>query len=82
MDSAGFRIPQLPRQPPYSVVKKEINRELDSTKTYPAPDNRYQDYAAVMDDGNFITDYRPACVTRAPPGQQFAVKQWKNLVQI
>jgi len=76
MDSAGFRIPQLPKQPAYSTVKKETDRELAATKTYPAPDNRYQDYAAISDDGNFITDYRPSCVTRAPPGQQFAVKQW------
>jgi len=76
MDSAGFRIPQLPKQPKYQTVKKETDREINSTKTYPAPDNRYQDYAAISEDGNFITDYRQACVTRAPPGQQFAVKQW------
>ena len=29
-----------------------------------------------MADGRLVTDYRQACVTRAPPGLQFATKQW------
>ena len=29
-----------------------------------------------MSDGRLVTDYRDKCVTRAPPGTQFAVKSW------
>jgi hypothetical protein len=29
-----------------------------------------------MADGRLVTDYRDKCVTRAPPGTQFAVKEW------
>jgi hypothetical protein len=78
MDNKGFRLPQYPKQPSSSFVKQEANREIDAQalKTYPAPDNRYNAYAAVMEDANFITDYRQSCVTRAPPGSQYAVKQW------
>ena len=76
MDSEGYRTPQLPKQPAYWTIQKEVKRELATQNSIPAPDNRYVDYAAITQDGNFITDYRPSCVTRAPPGQQFAVKQW------
>jgi len=76
MDNQGFRLPQYPKQPSQSFVKHEATREINAQKTYPAPDNRYNAYAAKTEDANFITDYRPICVTRAPPGSQFAVKQW------
>lgn len=76
MDSHGFRLPQYPAQPPASVVKKETDRELNAMKTIPAPDSRYEAYAAPLEDGRLVTDYRPSCATRAPPGTQFAVKQW------
>ena len=76
MDSLGFRLPQYPSQPAYSVVKQETTREINATKTIPAHDNRYEAYAAPLEDGRLVTDYRQACVTRAPPGTQFAVKQW------
>ena len=79
MDSQGFRLPQYPtKQPSNRSVKQEAHREIDAQalKTYPAPDNRYKAYAAIMEDANYITDYRQSCVTRAPPGSQYAVKQW------
>jgi len=78
MDNQGFRIPQYPVQPSNSFVKKEGKREVNAQaqKTQPAPDNRYNAYAAMMEDAHYITDYRPNCVSRAPPGSQFAVKQW------
>lgn len=79
MDSQGFRLPQ-PWDNPYhktqSQIRQETDREIQATKTVPAPNNRYPAYAAQMDDGRLVTDYRPSCVSRAPPGAQFGVKQW------
>jgi hypothetical protein len=57
-------------------VKQETQREIDATKTCAAPDSRFRAYAAPLADGRLVTDYRQACVTRAPPGENFAVKQW------
>jgi len=79
MDSKGFRvrgIPNLNAQPTAWFVQNETTREVNATKTTPAPDSRYWAYAAMMADGRLVTDYRQACVTRAPPGAQFATKQW------
>jgi hypothetical protein len=79
MDSKGFRIrgePDLVHQPGQTIVNQEVWREVDATKTVPAPDSRFRGYAAPLSDGRLVTDYRDKCVTRAPPGTQFAVKQW------
>jgi len=79
MDSKGFRIndySQVIHQPSWSQISQETSRETEATKTIPAPSSRYSAYAAPMEDGRLVTDYRQACVTRAPPGTQFAVKQW------
>lgn len=79
MDSKGFRIrgePDLVVQPTRSVVQQESNREQDSMKTVAAVDNRFRAYAGPMADGRLVTDYRDKCLTRAPPGTQFAVKQF------
>jgi hypothetical protein len=79
MDRKGFIVRSKPDfivNPPKTIVQQEVQREIDSEKTTPAPDARYNAYAAPMEDGRLLTDYRQACVTRAPPGTQFAVKQW------
>jgi hypothetical protein len=79
MDKKGFLIrsePDLIVQPNQTIVQQEVKREINSEKTDPGVDPRYRAYAAMMEDGRLVTDYRPACVTRAPPGTQFAVKQW------
>lgn len=79
MDSKGFRLnehSQIIHQPSTKKIRNETIREIDATKTDSRSDNRYWAYAAMMEDGRHITDYRQACVTRASPGQQFAVKQW------
>lgn len=79
MDRKGFRIasePDLVIQPPRNEVKQETMREIEATKTTPVHDSRFRGYAAPMEDGRLITDYRQRCVTRAPPGTQFAVKEW------
>jgi hypothetical protein len=79
MDGKGFRLksePELVVQPSRTIVNQETMREIEATKTVPAPDNRFRAYAAPMSDGRLVTDYRDKCVTRAPPGTQFAVKGW------
>lgn len=79
MDSKGFRIkgePDVVVQPSWRRVQQETTREINATKTCSAPDNRFRAYAAPLADGRLVTDYRQACVTRAPPGEQFAVKSW------
>ncbi len=79
MDSKGFRVkgePDLLVQPSWRRTKQETTREFEATKTCAAPDARYNAYAAPLEDGRLVTDYRQKCVTRAPPGQQFATKQW------
>lgn len=79
MDRKGFRLasePDLVRQPPRTIVNQETIREFEATKTEPAPDSRFSAYAAPLSDGRFVTDYRQSCVSRAPPGTQFAVKSW------
>jgi hypothetical protein len=48
----------------------------DFPKMMPTPDSRYPDYAAPMEDGRLVTDYRPNCSTRAPYGHQNATKNW------
>jgi len=79
MDRKGFRLvsqPDLIVHPSATIVNQETTRECNASKTVAAPDPRYPAYAGMMEDGNFITDYRQACIGRAPPGTQFAVKQW------
>jgi hypothetical protein len=79
MDQNGFRLndhAEIIHQPSSKTIKQETTRESEATKTIPAPDSRYSAYAGIMQDGRLVTDYRQACVTRAPPGTQFAVKQW------
>lgn len=79
MDRQGFRLkgePDVVRQPSRYRVKQETQREINATKTCAAPDNRFRGYAALLEDGRLLTDYRQSCVTRAPPGEQFAVKNW------
>lgn len=79
MDSKGFRLndhANIIHTPSNWQLKQEVTREIDASKTVPTPDSRYNSYAAPMEDGRLVTDYRPACVSRAPPGSQLAVKQW------
>jgi hypothetical protein len=79
MDRQGFRLasePNLVPQASKQFVRQETTREFESTKTISAPDARFTAYAAPMSDGRLVTDYRDKCVTRAPPGSQYAVKNW------
>jgi hypothetical protein len=79
MDSKGFRLNEHAEaifQPSWRQVKQETTRETEATKTIPVSDSRYLAYSAPMEDGRHVTDYRQACVTRSPPGTQYAVKEW------
>jgi hypothetical protein len=79
MDRKGFLLrsqPDLIVHPPQTIVNQEVRREINAGKTEPAPDSRFGAYAAPMEDGRLLTDYRQTCVGRAPPGTQYAVKQW------
>lgn len=44
--------------------------------TEPAEDARYPAYAAQMQDGRLVTDYRNHCSRNIPPGAQFSTKKW------
>ena len=44
--------------------------------TEPAPDNRYPAFAAQMQDGRLVTDYRNHCSRNVPAGAQFTTKKW------
>jgi hypothetical protein len=79
MDRKGFLLrsqPDLIFHPSPTIVNQETTREINATKTVPPTNSRYPGYAGIMEDGHFITDYRQACVGRAPPGTQYSVKEW------
>ena len=43
---------------------------------FPAPDSRYPAFAAAINDGRLVTDYRPQCSKNIRTGQQFYTKKW------
>lgn len=79
MDINGFREPQSPwffTQPPTMLVD---TRNLQQTpelqkKTLPTQDNRYPGWAAPMNDGRLVTDYRSRCEVNIPTGSQYATR--------
>jgi len=42
----------------------------------PAIDNRYPAFAAQMQDGRLVTDYRNHCSRNIPAGAQYTTKKW------
>jgi hypothetical protein len=42
----------------------------------PAPDSRFSGWAAPLEDGRLVTDYRAHCERNIPAGKQFATHQW------
>lgn len=80
MDSQFFRVAT---QPNYYhglssyQAEKIANRTTVSTRnTQPSMDSRFPGWAAPMEDGRLVTDYRPHCNTNIPAGKQFATKEW------
>lgn len=81
MDVNGFREAQSPffyNQPPTYLVEVTTARvALPPQKTTLAtPDSRFPGYAAPMNDGRIVTDYRSHCETSIPSHQSYAVRHW------
>jgi hypothetical protein len=80
MDVNGFREPQSPwffTQPPEYLVETRVKSvEAPLKTTSPTQDTIYPGWAANMQDGRLITDYRPNCSKNIPTGQQYATKLW------
>lgn len=80
MDSQFFRVATHPNY--YHGLsshqaEKMANRTTVSTRnTQPSTDSRFPGWAAPMEDGRLVTDYRPHCNQNIPAGQQFATKEW------
>ena len=79
MDLNGFNkltFPNFFAMPPLGIPYKQAKRMEVQPTMEPARDSRYPAYAGVMEDGHFVTDYRPHCNYNLPPGTQFTTKQW------
>ncbi len=80
MDSQFFRIPTQPNYyfgiSPYEAERTAYKTAVSQRNTFPTPDSRFPGYAAPMDDGRLVTDYRPHCNENVPAGVQFPVKEW------
>ena len=79
MDINGFRTPQSPwffTQPPTTLVdiRNSERTPEKQTKSLPTQDNRYPGWAAPMNDGRLVTDYRSRCELKVPAGSQFATR--------
>jgi len=81
MDLDGFRKPQSPWffQQPATYIVDVRNTALVThtpTNTLPTQDTRYPGWAARMDDGRLVTDYRSKCQLNIPTGMQYASRQF------
>jgi hypothetical protein len=88
MDSQFFRIPTQPNYyfgiSPYEAERTAYKTAVSQKNTFPSPDSRFPGWAAPMEDGRLVTDYRPHCNENVPAGVQFPVKEWitKNAEEI
>ena len=73
MDRQFFRKQTTPNLvPPVSqtVTQKAVDRvEAETKMTFPIADQRYPQYASVMEDGRLVTDYRPRCAANTAPSE-------------
>lgn len=80
MDLKGFREAQSPwffSQPPTRLVEINLqNKTAPRKDTQPTPDARFSGWAAPMEDGRLVTDYRSKCEVNFPTGTQFATRQF------
>jgi hypothetical protein len=76
MDRNNFRKISNPNF--YANYKNEnVNLQKFNMKTMEnAPDNRYEEWPAVMSDGRLATDYTNHCSKNIPAGKQFPTKVW------
>ncbi len=88
MDSQFFRIPTQPNYyfgiSPYEAQRTAYKTAVSQRNTFPTQDSRFPGWAAPMEDGRLVTDYRPHCNENVPAGVQFPVKEWitKNADEI
>lgn len=78
MDLNGFNkltFPNFFAMPPLGIPYKQAKR-VNEPPMEAARDSRYPAYAGVMEDGHFVTDYRPHCSYNVPPGTQYSTKLW------
>jgi len=81
MDSDNFRRPTFPfmyEEPNVTLVETRATQAVlpQEKFTGPTEDSRYPGWAAPMQDGRLITDYRPQCELNIPVGTQSATRNW------
>jgi len=80
MDDEGYRLPQSPwffsRPSKHHVAQQARAAAVPKKSTAPTQDSRYAGWAAPMNDGRLVTDYRPQCEANIPTGMQFATKSF------
>lgn len=70
--------PNFYHNPPFGSEYKAAQKAYipPIKDVYPARDSRYSAYAGSMEDGRFVTDYRPQCSRNIRPDLQFNTKLW------
>ena len=77
MDSQQFRLPTYPDFRPITRSDFKALTKDKSVDTGPIPDNRYPEYASVMEDARLATDYRPHCAANiVSPEQGNSLRSW------
>ena len=80
MDSDGFRKKQSPwffsSPDTYAIEVQARKTTVPKITTVPTQDSRYPGWAASMNDGRLVTDYRSKCEVNIPTGYQYATKQF------
>lgn len=80
MDDAGYRLPQSPwffSSPSKQQVEQQARAAaVPKQSSLPTQDIRYAGWAAPMEDGRLVTDYRSQCEANIPTGMQFATKSF------
>lgn len=80
MDDEGYRLPQSPwffSTPSKQHVEQQArSAAVPKLNTAPTQDSRYAGWAAHMNDGRLVTDYRSQCEANIPTGMQFATKSF------
>jgi len=77
LDQPGFTKdtrPNLFHNLTFGTEYREAQKVLKDT--HPTRDSRYPAYAAPMDDGRLVTDYRPKCTKNIQADKQFNTKIW------
>lgn len=80
MDSQFFRVATQPNYyhglSSYEAERVAKKTTVSTRNTQPTMDSRFPGWAAPMEDGRLVTDYRPHCNQNIPAGKQFATKEW------